>query len=159
MKKDNVAYIAKISILGVIATLMMLFEFALPFAPSFYELDLSEIVVLISGFALGPLAGVLTELVKILLNLLINGTATAFVGEAANFAIGVSFVLPAAIIYKKHKTLRGAIVGMIIGTLSLCVVGALINYYVLIPAFSHFMGMPMEAIIGMGNKVNKSIDS
>lgn len=158
MKKNNLAYITKISVLAVIAALLMLLEFPLPFAPSFYEIDLSEIAVLIAGFALGPVAGVLTELLKILLNLIMNGTATAFVGEISNFFIGISFVLPASIIYKQKKTLSRAVIGMVVGTASLAVLGALINYYIMIPAYAKFF-MPMEAIINMGNAVNGSIDS
>lgn len=158
MKKKNIAYITKISVLAVIAALLMLLEFPLPFAPSFYEIDLSEIAVLIAGFALGPLAGVLTEFLKILLNLIMNGTSTAFVGEISNFIIGISFVLPASIIYKQKKTLSRAVIGMAVGTASLAVLGAFINYYIMIPAYAKFF-MPMEAIINMGTAVNSSIDS
>ena len=124
----------------------------------FYKLDLSEVAVLIAGFALGPVAGVLTELFKILINLLMDGTTTAFVGEAANFAIGVSFILPASLIYKYKKSLSGALIGMAAGTVSLVVIGALINYFVMIPAYSKFL-IPMESIIAMGNSVNVGIDS
>ena len=85
-----------VGMLAAISTILMLFEFPLPFlAPGFYELDFSEVPILIGAFALGPVAGVLTELVKVLLNLVINGTQTAFVGEFANFVMGCMFVLPA----------------------------------------------------------------
>ncbi len=157
MKKVNVSYIAKIGVLAAISTLLMLFEFSLPFAPNFYKLDLSEIAVLIAGFAMGPLAAVLTEFIKIILNLMINSTITAFVGETANFAIGVAFVLPAAFVYKKNKTLKGAILGMIVGTVSLAFVGALINYYIMIPAYSKFYHLPIDDIVAMGTKINPNI--
>lgn len=159
MKNKKIKYLTKISVLSAIAAILMLFEFPLPFAPSFYELDLSEIAVLIAGFALGPMAGVLTELLKITLNLVMNGTDTAFVGEIANFFIGISFVLPASIIYKHKKSLSGAIIGMIVGTVSLAIIGALINYYVMIPAYSHFFKLPLDVIIGMGTKINPNINS
>ncbi len=159
MKNQKIKYITKISVLSAIAAILMLFEFPLPFAPSFYELDLSEIAVLIAGFALGPMAGVLTELLKIALNLIMNGTDTAFVGEIANFLIGVSFVLPASIVYKHKKTLSGAIIGMAVGTVTLAIIGALINYFIMIPAYAHFFKLPMDAIIGLGSKVNPNIDS
>lgn len=156
--KQRLAYTAKVAIMGAAAAIIMLLEFPIPFlAPGFYKLDLSEVAVLVSGFALGPLAGVLTELVKILLNLLINGTQTAFVGEIANFVIGVSFVLPASLIYKYRRTLKGAVIGMVTGTLSLALIGALMNYFVLIPAYVRFFGLPLETIIGMGAKINKGI--
>ena len=88
-----------VGMLAAISTILMLFEFPLPFiAPGFYELDFSEVPIMIGAFALGPVAGVLTELVKILLNLVINGTNTAFVGEFANFVMGCAFVVPASVI-------------------------------------------------------------
>ena len=82
-----------VGMLAAISTILMLFEFPLPFlAPGFYELDFSEVPILIGAFALGPVAGVLTELVKVLLNLVINGTQTAFVGEFANFVMGCMYL-------------------------------------------------------------------
>ena len=53
----------------------------------------------------GPVAGVLTEFVKILIKLLLKPTTTAFVGELANFCVGCSMILPATILYhiKKKK--------------------------------------------------------
>lgn len=148
---------AKVAILSAIAALLMLLEFPLPFAPAFYELNFSEISVLIAGFALGPVAGVVTEFIKILLNLIINGTDTAFVGEISNFLMGVAFVLPAALIYKYKKTLQGAVIGMLAGIVSLTVVSAVVNYYIMIPAYVRFMGFELEMIIGLGTKVNSSI--
>ena len=93
------------------------FEIPLPFAPAFYEIDFSEVPVLVGCFAMGPLAGAVIELIKIILNLAINGTMTAGVGEVANFLIGCSLVVPAGLIYRKMKTRKGAIIGMVTGTL------------------------------------------
>ena len=59
---------------GALAGVLMLFEFPLPFlAPSFYGLDVSEVPVLIGTFAMGPVAGVIMEVVKILVKLLTLG--------------------------------------------------------------------------------------
>ena len=102
----------KIGMLAAISVVLMLFEIPLPFAPSFYEIDFSEVPVLIGAFAMGPVAGAAIELVKILLNLVITGTDTAGVGELANFIIGCSLCLPAAIVYKRKKTRKGAMIGM-----------------------------------------------
>lgn len=155
--KSSLLYLAKIGVLSAMATVFMLFEFPLPIAPSFYELDFSEVAVLIGSFSLGPLAGILIEFIKILINLLINGTDTFFVGELANFLMGCSFVLPAALVYYRKKTLKRAIVGMVAGTLSLVFVGALCNYFLMIPAYVYLAGYPMDAIIGMGAAVNPAI--
>ena len=122
MKNKNTMWLVRVAMLSAVATILMLFEFPLPFiAPPFYEIDLSEVPVFIGAFAMGPLAGVVIEGVKILLNLIINGTVTAGVGEAANFVMGVVFVLPAALIYKRKKTKSNAVLGLVIGTVVMTV--------------------------------------
>ncbi len=152
--------LVEIGMLGAIATVLMLFEFPIPFiAPPFYEMDLSEVPVLVGAFALGPLAGATIELIKILINLLINGTATAFVGEIANYIIGCSFIIPAAFIYKKHKTKKTALIGMIIGTITMAVLGCFINAYILLPTYAVAFGMPIDTIISMGTAVNANINN
>lgn len=149
--------IAIIGMLGAIATVLMLFEIPLPFAPSFYEIDLSEVPVLIGCFAMGPIAGVLIELVKIALNFVINGTMTAGVGELANFCIGCSFCVPAGMIYRRKKTKKGAIMGLISGTLIMTVLGCFINAYIMLPVYSKAFGIPLEGLVEMGTKVNGDI--
>ncbi len=153
----NLKYIVKIGILSAVAAVLMLFELPLWFAPPFYKLDFSEIPILIGSFALGPFAGVIIELLKNLLNLLMDGTTTAFVGEFANFVTGCAFVLPAALIYKHRKSLKSALLGLAVGALSLVLVGAAMNYFVLVPAFSKLYHLPLENIVAMGTAVNASI--
>lgn len=149
--------IVTIGMLGAIAVVLMLFEIPLPFAPSFYEIDLSEVPVLVGCFAMGPVAGVLIELVKIILNLIINGSVTAGVGELANFCIGCSFCVPAGIIYQKKKTKKGAMIGLVSGTLIMTFLGCFINAYVMLPTYAKAFKIPIEGLIEMGTKVNASI--
>ncbi len=152
--------LVEVGMLGAIATVLMLFEFPLPFiAPPFYEIDLSEVPVLIGAFALGPLAGASIELIKILLNLMINGTATAFVGEIGNYLIGCAFIIPAAVIYKKHRSKKFALLGMVAGTVSMTILGCLVNAYVLLPTYAVAFSMPLETILSMGNSINSRINS
>ena len=158
-KKMTAKMIAQVGMLGAIATILMLFEIPLPFAPSFYEIDLSEVPVLIGCFSMGPLAGVLIELIKIILNFVINGTMTAGVGEAANFIIGCSFCVPAGIIYRKNKTKKSAVIGMIVGTLFMTLLGCFVNAYILLPTYATAFHMPIEGLIEMGTKVNAHIDN
>ncbi|MFA5658584.1 MAG: ECF transporter S component [Oscillospiraceae bacterium] len=156
--KINIKKMVIVAILGAMSTVVMLLEFPLFFAPPFYKLDLSEIIVLIGAFGLGPVAGAGIEFIKIMLNLLINNTITAYVGEAANFIMGCSFIIPAAMIYRYYKSRKGAVIGMIIGTIALGIVGSLINYYVLLPLYAKLMfENNINAIVGIGTKVNKNI--
>ena len=108
----KVRYMAQMGMLAAISVVLMLFEIPLPFAPAFYEIDFSEVPVMVGCFTMGPLAGAGIEFLKILLNFAVNGTDTAGVGEFANFLIGCSLVVPAAVIYKRKRTKSGAVIGM-----------------------------------------------
>lgn len=152
----------KLSLIGLFAAVsavLMLFEVPVPFAPPFYKIDLSELPILIIAFAYGPVAGVMTEFIKILLKLVLKSTSTAFVGELANFTVGCSMVLPASIIYLEKKTRTMAVNALIAGVLAMTVVGSAFNAVYLLPKFAELFGMPLEAIVGMGTKINPAITS
>lgn len=145
---------AMVGLFSALATILMLIELPVFFAPPFYKLDLSELPILIGAYAFGPAAGVMMEAIKILLNIAINGSSTAFVGELANFAVGCSLIIPASAVYSFVKKKKGAIWACVIGTLSMTVFGTAFNAIYLIPAFAKLFGMPIETIIGMGMAVN-----
>ena len=139
---------------SALAAVLMLWEFPIPFiAPNFYEIDLSEIPILVGSFIMGPVSGVIMEAIKIILKLLIKGTSTAYVGDFANFCVGVCLVVSASIIYQKHKTKKNAFIGMLVGTLFMAVAGVVLNYFIMIPFYVKAFGMPLEAIIGAGAKI------
>ena len=156
-QRINTKTITKVGILGAVATVLMLLEFPLWFAPIFYELDFSEVPVLLGAFALGPAAGAMIELVKILINFVLNGTDTGGVGEFANFIIGCAFIVPAGFIYKRNKSFKTAILGLVVGTLTLAVAGAFLNYYLLLPLYAKIYGYPIQAFIDMGHALNPAI--
>ncbi|MBO5461578.1 MAG: ECF transporter S component [Ruminococcus sp.] len=157
--KVSVRRLVQIGMLAAIAVVLMLFEIPLPFAPSFYEIDFSEVPVLIGCFVMGPMAGATVEFVKILLNLVINGTDTAFVGEIANFVIGCCMCVPAGLIYKYNRTRKGALIGMAAGTLFMTIAGCFINAYIMLPFYANAFGMPIDALVAMGTAVNPNITS
>ncbi len=160
MQKINTKWMVKVAMLSAISVVLMLVEFPLPFiAPPFYKIDFSEVPVLVGTFALGPLAGVVIEFIKVVLNLLINGTITGGVGEAANFVVGVCLILPAGLIYKYRKNKKQAIIGMITGTVIMVIAGVFVNAYLLIPAYGKALGMPLQAFVDMGKAIHSSIDS
>lgn len=156
---SNTHYISYTAIFAALSGVLMLVEIPLFFAPPFYKLDLSELPVLICTFYLGPVAGVMCELLKVLVKLLLKGTTTAFVGDFANFVVGCSFILPASIIYHAKPGKKTALVGMVVGTLVMTIFGSSFNGIYLIPKFAELYGMPLDAIIGMGTKVNGAINS
>lgn len=145
--------------LGTIATLLMLFEITVPFIPTFVKLDFSEIPVLIAGFAFGPVFAVYTAGIKIVLNILLNGTNTAGVGELVNFIGSVSFAIPAAWIYYRSKTKKTALFGMVVGTLVATAVLLTANYTIMFPLYAQLMGFSLEQIVATSAAVNPAIHS
>ena len=158
MKRNNVLSTRNLVLMGMlsaVAAILMLFKVPMPFAPGFYKVDISEVPVLIGAFAIGPLAGVIIELMKNLLNILMEGTTTAYVGEIANFLSGVCLVFPAAIIYHKLKTKKGATIGLVIGTIIMSIASCFINRYITLPAYIEFSsGLTMDGIISTGAALN-----
>ena len=159
--KRKVTATRRVTIIGIcaaIASVLHMMDFPLLFlAPEFYKLDFSEVPVLLCGFYLGPSATVACEGVKILLKLLLKGTSTAFVGDFANFVVGCSLVLPATILYHIKKTRKGAILGMVVGTVILTIFGSAFNAIYLLPKFSQLFGLPLDTIISMGTAINAGI--
>jgi len=151
--------IAMVGVFSAISGVLMLIEIPLAFAPPFYKLDVSEVPVLILTFAYGPVAGVLCEMLKVLLKLMFKGTSSAFVGDLANFIIGCSFILPAGICYFHKKTRKTALIGCIIGTAVMTGFGSFMNAVYLIPTFAEIYGMPLENIVKMGTAINPAINS
>ncbi|WP_252224429.1 ECF transporter S component [Clostridium sp. ZBS2] len=130
----------KISLLSALALILMYLEIPYPVFP-WLKIDLSDVPALLGAFGFGPLAGVTIELIKNILILLIKGSQSGFVGELANFLVGVSLILPAGILYKRNKSKESAILGMILGGVCIEIIGIISNVYLLLPAY----GMQMSS--------------
>ncbi len=140
-------YMIKVALLAAMARVVMFLEFPLPMFPPFLKLDFSDVVPLIGSLAMGPMAGVLIELVKCLIHLVNSNTGG--VGTLANFIVGSAYVFAAGFYYQHHKTKKGAIIGLWMGTVTMIAAGALVNYFITIPLYGIVMGWSEEMIIGM----------
>lgn len=137
------------AMLSAVAFVLMFIEFPIPIMPGFIKLDVSDLPALLGAFSLGPVYGVVIELVKNLLHILIKGTSSAFVGELSNFLLGSVFTLVAGFMYKNNKSRTGAITASLAGAALMGLLCVPINYFLVYPAYVVCYGMPMEAIIGM----------
>ena len=143
IKASKLRTITGVAVLSAIAFILAYFEFPVPLSPSFARMDISDLPALIGAFAYGPLAGVLIELVKNALQL--TSTATAGVGELANFIMGGVFVFVAGLIYRKNKNKKTALIACLIASLAMGIAAAVVNYFILLPAFEAFM--PLNELI------------
>ncbi len=140
--RKRVRWIAKTGILAAVSIVLMYLEIMLPFMPSFLKFDFSEIAVLLASFSMGPLTGILIELIKNIAHFAI-GSESYGVGELANFLVGSIFVGTAGLIYKKFKSRKAAFMGMATGTLTMTIAACLINYVLVIPFYLTVMGYKM----------------
>ena len=127
---------------------------------AFYKLDFSNLPALLGAFAMGPLPALIILVLKTGIHLLIKGLgSTMGIGDLADLIMSVAFVLPAALIYSRNKNRKSALVGMATGTLCTIVVGVLINWLVLIPAYMAAYHMDINAIVGMATKTLPFVDT
>ena len=153
LKGFNLRQLLTITLMAVISFIIMFLEFPVPIFPEFLKIDLSDLPALITGLALGPVAGIMVELLKNLLHLL--RTSTGGVGELANFLVGAALIIPPSLLYKKNPSVGKFALSLVAGILLMGVVGGLANYFILLPFYQNFM--PMDAIVGMGSAVNPAI--
>lgn len=132
------------AILGAVAAVLQLLEFAIPIVPSFIKMDFSDFPALLASFALGPWSGVGVCLIKNLVKLLT--TSSAGVGELSNFLLGCLMVVPAGLIYKRKKTRKAALIGTLIGVVCMTGMSLLTNYYIVYPVYAALI-MPMDLIL------------
>jgi riboflavin transporter FmnP len=156
MKDNKLNKLIKISLLGCIAFILMYIEIPLPIFPSFLRIDIGDLPALLGAFAFGPMAGVLVELVKNILYAIFKGN-TALIGESANFVIGSVLVYISGIIYKKKKTKKGALLGLLVGGIAMTIAGAVLNYFVLLPLYETVLGFKISAVVGMGAAINHNV--
>ena len=156
-EKRNANAMFNLTRCGLLAAMaVILYYIEIPVV-AFYKLDLSTMPAILAGFAMGPVQGAAVVIVKNLVHML--GTSTACVGEMADILISCAFVIPASLLYRRNKTRKGALRAMLAGGAAMTVAGVLVNYFILIPAYQVLMNLPLEVIIGMGQKVLSFVDS
>ncbi|MEF2095780.1 ECF transporter S component [Bacillus sp. CFBP9009] len=141
MKKNKVKKTVTLAMMGSISYLLMLLNFPFPGFPTFLNVDFSDIPALMAALIFGPMAGILVEFIKNLLDLVMTGTLTAVpVGHIANFIAGILFVLPTYYVFQKINSKKGMTFALLAGTVSMAVFMSVLNYYVFLPAYTFFMG-------------------
>ena len=147
LKKMSIKQMSIIAIFSALSVILYYFgKFNLPFFPSWLDIQFSDVPALLTSFMYGPFSGVLVIIVRFFCKL--PGTSTVGVGEFADVLIGVTLCIVAGIIYKKHRTLKGAICAMAIGMLSATLMATIANWLILIPAYKEIAKFPQAALTG-----------
>lgn len=143
--------------ISIILYIVPVFNIALPIFPSFLKIHVDEVPAFIAGFAYGPLSAIFVIVVKTLAKLPM--TSTAGVGELADLVYSLAFVVPAAIYYKKHKTIKGALIGLGIATIIQLVVATFVTTFLILDFYIFVMGWPEVVILNMCKAVNPAVTS
>ncbi|MBU5459105.1 ECF transporter S component [Anaerostipes sp. MSJ-23] len=155
-QKVQIRTIAVTGMLGALATILMFLEFPVPMImPPFIKFDFSELPALLAAYAMGPVSGIAVCFIKNAINLL--HTQTGGVGELSNFILGVCFVLPAGLIYKKKKTQKRALLGALLGAVLMAVISVFSNYFIVYPVYTNFMSM--DAILKAYRVINGNVSN
>jgi riboflavin transporter FmnP len=156
---DWVRFVSRVGIFGAISTILYIvpvFQIQLPFMPSFLQLHFDEIPAFIAGFAYGPLTGLAVIFIKTIIKLPMS--TTLGVGELCDLLYSSAFVLPAALVYKKHRNLVGVAWGFLAGTILQLGVSSVMNAYVMLPFYARvYAGLTMDILLLMCQAVNPAI--
>ena len=136
----RIAVTALFCALAAIATLFL--EFPILPGVEWLKYDPSGIIALVAGFAFGPAVGAIVSILPYLVHF---ATASGIYGVIMAILATFTLVMPAALIYKRNTTLKGAILGMVVGAV-VCLAACIVGNIIVTPFFA---GMPVEAVVGL----------
>lgn len=110
----------------------------------FLKYEPKDVIIAIGGFLFGPLASVAVSVVVSLVEL-VTISDTGVYGLVMNIISSVSFAAVAALVYRKKRTVGGAVLGLVLGTAFMAATMLLWNYIVT----PIYMGYPREAVAEM----------
>lgn len=142
--KYTTSTMAKIAMMTAISCVLMLI-IRIPYPPlPFLKYDPADIPIFITAFAFGPVAGIIVTVIVSVLQAFVLGD-DGFYGCIMHILATGIFVIVAGNIYSKYKTKKSAIIGLILGLLTLVLMMCLANYIVT-PIYT---GMPRKAVVDM----------
>ena len=157
-KKFGVRALTVTAIMTALGVILQTLEFPIPsLIPSFIKLDFSELPALITSFAYGPLWGILVCFIKNVIHVLFGSSMG--IGEISNFILGAVFVGVAGLVYKKNKSIKGALIACLAGSAAMAVFSIFSNYFVIYPLYGKVLGLSTEAIVGMYSALLPAADN
>ena len=141
----NITNTKKVTLLGMLAAIayavIFVCHFLIPPVAGFLTLDVKDTIIAIAGFIFGPLSAALVGVVVAAVEM-VTISATGPIGLVMNILSSCCFACVAALIYKRKHTLKGAIIGLIVGCLSATAVMLLWNFLIT----PIYMGVPRATV-------------
>jgi len=141
LKKLNTKSFVAIGMLSSLSFILMLIKFPIPPFPAYLTVDFSDIPALVAALMFGPIAAILVELIKNIIDYVMVGSEAGIpIGNFANFLAGIMFVLPTYYVFKGLRMKWGLAVSLVIGTLFMAVFMSILNYVAILPAYILLLG-------------------
>lgn len=136
----RIAVTALLCAMAAICTLLL--EFPILPGVTWLKYDPSGIVALIAGFAFGPATGAVVSVIPYLVHV---ATASGVYGMIMAVLATFSLVMPASLIYRRNRTMRGAVLGLVVGCV-VCLAACIVGNLIVTPFYT---GMPLDAVVAL----------
>ena len=121
--------VATIGMLCAIAFVAKLISNVFPTVSGFLSFDLKDVIIVIAGFMMGPLTAIVITVIVSLIEML-TISSTGVIGLIMNVLASCSFACVASVIYKRDKSMKGAIIGLVAGVLCMTAIMLLWNWLI-----------------------------
>ncbi len=122
-----------LAMLVSLSYVVSLFEFPIFPAAPYLKLDFGNVLLLLSGFIFGPIAGILACIAKELLSLI--GTSSGGAGQVANMIMSISYIIVPSVVYCYKKGIKTVIVTLLIACVLGVVTALIANRFIVFPLY------------------------
>ncbi len=144
-RKTNVKTLTSLAMLTALTYLAMLLSNLLPKVAGFLQMEIKGTVIAIGGFIFGPLSAAIISIVVAFIEMF-TISDTGIIGCVMNLLAACAFACPAAFIYQKMRTRKGAVIGLTVGIVVLTAVMLLWNYLIT-PIYMHMERSVVAAML------------
>ena len=140
--KWDTRQLVTLALMCAIGVLLSFVEFPLLPGVTWLKYDASAMPAMVCGFAFGPAAGLAVGVV----GAVIHGILMAdFSGAVMNILVVAGFILPAALVYRRSRTFKSGVVGLVLSAITATVM-AILGNLVITPMW---LGVPLDAVVAM----------
>lgn len=140
--KWDTRQLVTMALMCAIGVLLSFVEFPLLPGVAWLKYDASAMPAMVCGFAFGPAAGLAVGIV----GAVIHGILMAdFSGAIMNILVVIGFILPAALVYRRSRTFKSGVVGLVLSAVAATVM-AIIGNLLITPMW---LGVPLDAVVAM----------
>ena len=154
MRSKQLKRLTLAAMMGAVAFVLMYFSFSVPVLSPFAEFEFAALAELIGGFILGPVGAVEIIAVKLILKLVFKGSQSMMTGEVQNLILSIAYALPAILYYRRHRTKKAAVIGLVVGSVTNIVMAVITSLYLIFPFYIKLYGMDWQGIVDMCSAVN-----